>query len=423
MINFSGIPERSGDWTWFKAYITEKRLAIQYEEDDAAYFIYGYDSPEVVTCKIWKGVVPPSVINAGYSQAQNDADKSDFETNYKTAANQATMRKSADGTLQTAKQEWALGRAPFQRTDNGSEIMNIDGVEAGTPVVIWNGTGAGDPGGDWTLENYGTEETYAAHSGTYGIDTGVRAQDDFTRLNNGANIDIDGTYDSLLFWMMPKAYPPGSKTKLFWEKLDGTNVGSKLRIDNYTSNMDLDVWQQVEIPIEDFDLTEDVAKLACKYVGSAGQQFYLDDFELVSSAGGGPYKFRVAAPTGFIYHVERIALVMSAPDSGWSSTSFANIVGGLGRGLLIRFKKIGEESETYWKVNCKNNSELFGQLQVLNDVSFSSGDRQFVFALEPQLSSVVLVDDDEVVDIVVRDDLSSLGNLRAFLHYGMEVLP
>jgi len=181
------------------------------------------------------------------------------------------------------------------------------------------------------------------------------------------------------------------------------------------------VWQQVSIPIDDFGLTDDVAKLNLRCNNVDGQHLWYDDFELVASDGGGPYKFRVSAPTGFIYHVERVALVVSGPDSGWDDTSFANIAGGLSRGLLICYKKLGDE--TYWKINYKNNAELFGQLQVINDTSFSGGDRQFVFALEPQLSSVVLVDDDEVIDILVRDDLSSIGNLRAFLHFGIEELP
>jgi len=333
------------------------------------------------------------------------------------------IKSSEDGTQLVGKQHLEMGREPFTRTDNGTEQMNIDGVATGAAVVVWNGTGAGDPGGDWTHEDYGTEETYAAHSGTYGLDSGVRAMDDFTRFDNGANIDVAGTYSVLQFWMQPKAYPTGSRTRIFWEKADGTNVGDRLRIDSYVTSMDLDEWVQVQIPIEDFGLTEDVAKVVIKYASTAGQQFWFDDFELITISGSGPYKFRVSAPTGLIYHVEKVALVLAAPDVGWSSTSFANIVGGLGQGLLLRFKKVGEESDVYWKVNIQDNAEMFGQLNVMNDVTFSDGDRQFTFVLEPQLSSVILVDDDDVIDIVVRDDLSSLSNLRAFLHFGVEVMP
>lgn len=421
MINFSGIPERSGDWTWFKAYIAEKRLGVQYEEDDTIYRIYGYDPPEVVTCKIWKGTLPPSVINSGYSQAQNDADKADFEANYKDAANQATSKRSADGTLQFSKQNLQLGRKPLQRTDNGTEQMAVDGIEQGAPVVLWNGTGVDDTGGDWTHDLQGTETAASMHSGTNGMDSGVMVIGDRVRFDYGSNTDIDGSYDSLQFWIQPKAYPVDSKTRIFWEKSDNTDIGAKLQLHNYVSDMDLDVWQQVSIPIEDFGLTEDVAKLNFRCNTADGQQIWYDDIELVASSGGGPYKYRVSAPTGYVYHVEKLILMMVAPDTGWTSSSFAHITAGLNRGLLVRYRKIGEE--TYWKVNCKNNIELFGQFEVVNDISYSNGNRQFTFALKPELSSVVLVDDDEVIDVVVRDDLSDIVNMRAFLHYGVEILP
>lgn len=89
MINFSGTPQRSGTWGWFKLLITQKTLKVQYEEDSEIYEVYGYDLPEVCTCTIWRGTVPAAVEAGGYSQAQNDSDKSDFETNFKPYANRS----------------------------------------------------------------------------------------------------------------------------------------------------------------------------------------------------------------------------------------------------------------------------------------------------------------------------------------------
>jgi len=43
----------------------------------------------VLSCTIWTGAVPAGVIAGGYSQAQNDADKTDFETNFKPYANRS----------------------------------------------------------------------------------------------------------------------------------------------------------------------------------------------------------------------------------------------------------------------------------------------------------------------------------------------
>jgi len=89
VITFNGIPQRSGNWAWFKGLIAYKSLKVQYEQDSGIYLIYGYDLPEVLTCTIWTGDAPAGVVEGGYSQAQNDADKTDFETNFKPYANRS----------------------------------------------------------------------------------------------------------------------------------------------------------------------------------------------------------------------------------------------------------------------------------------------------------------------------------------------
>jgi hypothetical protein len=87
-VQFGAAPQRSGTWSWFKPLIAQKSLMPQYEEDDTAYLVYGYDLPEVCFCTIYKGAVPDGV-RQSYSQAQNDADKADFEANYKPYANRS----------------------------------------------------------------------------------------------------------------------------------------------------------------------------------------------------------------------------------------------------------------------------------------------------------------------------------------------
>ena len=89
MISFGELPQRSGNWAWFKPLIASKTLKVQFEEDSDIYLVYGYDHPEVLTCTIWKGEVPQTVIDGGYLQATNDANKSDFETNFKPYANRS----------------------------------------------------------------------------------------------------------------------------------------------------------------------------------------------------------------------------------------------------------------------------------------------------------------------------------------------
>lgn len=77
------------NWTDFKAntYTGNKSLPMQYYDDGNEYTIFAIDADIGYVCTIWKDVVPDGIIAGGYSQATNDSDKSDFETNYKPSAN------------------------------------------------------------------------------------------------------------------------------------------------------------------------------------------------------------------------------------------------------------------------------------------------------------------------------------------------
>jgi len=93
------LTQRSSAWSIFRSVVSSKTLSLQFDDDGECYTVFGYDGPEVYLCTIWKGVVPDGVISGGYSQAQNDADKADFETNFKPEANKAIAPRAADGKL------------------------------------------------------------------------------------------------------------------------------------------------------------------------------------------------------------------------------------------------------------------------------------------------------------------------------------
>lgn len=86
----------SGTWTEIKALILSKVLPMQYAQSPGTYTIFAIDGCIVYTCTIWSGTVPDSVIAGGYSQAQNDNDKSNFETNYKPYANKPLIKGKFD---------------------------------------------------------------------------------------------------------------------------------------------------------------------------------------------------------------------------------------------------------------------------------------------------------------------------------------
>jgi hypothetical protein len=116
--------------------IGSKTLKIQYEDDGTTYTIYGYDQPEVVTCTIWQGAVPGTVIAGGYSQAQNDADKSDFQTNYLPTANRSTQRTDMFGNPVHTPLEYAIAFGVLPTGTVASRANGYTAVAATSAKII-----------------------------------------------------------------------------------------------------------------------------------------------------------------------------------------------------------------------------------------------------------------------------------------------
>lgn len=328
--------------------------------------------------------------------------------------------RALDGTPHVAQRILVLGRKALTRTDDGTELMNIDGKAAGAANVVWNGTGGGDTGGDWTAGGEGAEDAASHKTGTNGWNTGVTDLNDQTILDNGSMTDIVGTYSTLEFWVQPKAYPTASRLRVRWVDDNNDLVGTQVKVEDYLPNMDLDTWQQVSIPIADFGLTGNVQKLQIRYRNTAGQHYWFDDFDLLNLAGGGPYRFRIAAPAGQRYHLSMLVLKITAPASGWLDSAFGNVAGGLGRGLICRQRRISD-GEVAWQFVVRDNDELGGLFHPQESTIWANDVLTSGYMVKPGKADVVVTDDD-VVEFVVRDDLSDITKMRAYFHYGVEEL-
>lgn len=143
-------------WTDYKAQIAANKLNIQYSEHDGLYKIWGYNGADAMLSEIYLGDVPYAVVAAGYSQVQNDLDKTDFETNFMPSSNKKlendviTVFERDDKDLKLAK-----GRASVNPATNKATISVC---VAGTP-------GSGD--GRWILGGYAFVDTY--HADDYAI--------------------------------------------------------------------------------------------------------------------------------------------------------------------------------------------------------------------------------------------------------------
>lgn len=132
--------QRIYQWTAWKAVYSAKGSLFQYDDDGNTYTIYSYDGPEVHICQIYKNEVPWASVDT-YSQSQNDADKADFEANYKSSGNQPLYQSDTDGAQITrnkaAKKGWSFWAIPIEITTStlGGSIYCKDSSGTDIPGI------------------------------------------------------------------------------------------------------------------------------------------------------------------------------------------------------------------------------------------------------------------------------------------------
>jgi len=141
---------------------------------------------------------------------------------------------------------------------------------------------------------------------------------------------------------------------------------------------------------------------------------------LIDNDGDGPFVYRLSpVDSTEVYHITKLTLVGACSDSGWNSTAFFNIAGGLSSGLTLRQRRLSD-GEVLWAFTSRDNVDLFGRYEPQDIFNFTDDENLLSFDLKPGRGASISVTSDEVLEFVVEDNLSSLTHLRAYGHYGVE---
>jgi len=126
-------------WTQLKEVISSKSLRVQFEETTSIYQIFCVEEAIVYLCVIYKGTVPPE---SHVDQQQNDLDKSEFESDYKSGANLPLVPKSADGTPITvvSTKVDCVPLSEFLKNGTNS-AMNVNGSSSPIEFKVVGSTG------------------------------------------------------------------------------------------------------------------------------------------------------------------------------------------------------------------------------------------------------------------------------------------
>jgi hypothetical protein len=304
--------------------------------------------------------------------------------------------------------QYNMRKRVFADPSTGAESMKVDGSTDTLDEAVWDGEGS-----YWADPSIGSKTTGSKRTGTYGWDTGVTALNDEVKFTRST--PFQPSSDAIEGWVNLQALPAGVMIQARWE-LDNSAKGNGVDLMDYLPSQDLGVWQHFSIPIADFNLpAENVDEFRFRTRDVAGADYWLDDIRLASGNGG--KTFRMAAVGIGEWIVEAVTLVLVAADTGWDSDAFCNIAGGLANGLQLRHRDLGA-GENFWKLICTKNIELFGQFDPVVDTAYNDNTRQISFVLKPG-SATVRVTANDVLEFLVKDDLTSLVNARAFAHVGI----
>jgi len=316
----------------------------------------------------------------------------------------------ADGNRIFSVRNIGLRKRVFEDTVTGDESMRVDGSAANLDEAVWDGESS-----FWTDPSIGSKTAGSKRTGTYGWDSGVTSQNNEVKFTRST--PYQPSSDSIEGWINLQALPATGVIQARWE-LSNSAKGSGLDLLDYLSSQDIGLWQHFSIPLADFNLpAENVDEFRLRSLNIAGIDYWLDDLRLVS--GNGSKTFRMAAVGIGEWLIGSITLVVAAADTGWDSDSFCDIAGGLANGLQLRHRDLAGATN-FWKLVCKENSELFGHYEPVVDTAFNNNQRQLSFVLRPEPASVIVTAND-VLEYLVKDDLTGLINIRAFAHVGVLV--
>lgn len=320
-------------------------------------------------------------------------------------------RKAPDGSLGTEARKFPLRVSPIKRTDDNSDDMNLDGSPTQSEL-IWDGSATA-----WTRTG-GVQNGASNRPGSPGdgINTQLTATPgEEVSLTRSSAFDPTSGHDAVAFWIDPQQYPAGANLTIHWENGGALN-GLVLNVEDYTRSLSPSrPYRQIVIPIGDFGTTGNADELVFTMADVAGQRFRLDDLEMVT----GPKIFRLDGPASELRHVKDIRLVLAAPNTGWASTGFANRTA-LDSGLLVQHRRLST-GKVFWKLAVRDNIDLLGRFSMISDGVFPGTPDErimsFIYVIPP---SVTDVNDDCVIDILVRDDLGGLNALEAFSSFEKE---
>ena len=194
--------------------------------------------------------------------------------------------------------------------ENGIE-MNKDAAFSGTPQLVHDGTDAvGWTGSSVSGSRITFDSTAQAHSGTKSVYMNRPVVGEVWEFDKGSSFGPTA-YVALTLWIyVDNNWATDDETVIYaYDSGSALQIGDQVDLRNYFEFSNFDVWQQLTIPITDFNVSSTAFDtLRMEVLSSQGTRprWYLDDMDWQEAGGAVVYK--IEPPKGKIFTVDKVQL-------------------------------------------------------------------------------------------------------------------
>jgi len=310
--------------------------------------------------------------------------------------------------------------------------MAVDATFTGAPIPIYDGNDNTYWTGTAIIGTVWSDSTNRAYSGAASLRYNRGAVGDTFQFDKGSAQDLTG-YSAVTFAINVNrgwSSNPVESVELYgWDTGGGTQVGTRVKIENYFTQNSFDVWQLVSIPLADLGVataTLDAFRLeVVGVVGATTPDFFIDDLQVELTGGGVEYRYVVEPTDGTNYFAREIRFTLA--DNVASTVANGTVPGlayntllglpALSIGIILR---VYEDEKVVFSSTFKQLSDFFlagfDLGPVVSDGTNTSVTLSTVFADDIVLRRLGRM------EIEINDDLTGLLECRAVLRGSEETL-
>ena len=284
-------------------------------------------------------------------------------------------------------------------------------IHDGTDTAAW--TASAVTGGGFTFNS-----TAQAYAGTRSVDATVSSNNDIASFAAPAPLNPT-TFTLFRMYIYITGWDSrGTKDVTLQWYNGGAPTGIELSIKNYMDTATLNTWQQVDIPMSDFQLTAtqiDDLQIRTVDIGRGSPpNYYLDDIQLISStAGTGVYDFRWDVPYGTEYCLT--GLRFTARTSGKTNLDSSEFFGltSLTNGIELVYRN---DEEVFAALDAREIFDMLSWGDVETHVEGSTNNVTIVVEFRIPLGHFCMSGTNgDFITVKVRDDLTSMDRFNCAL--------